>query len=363
MKVIFISRENIDMPAVRVRCFGFARFLEKAGIDTQVFSFAQSVGAKSGKEEAKMNFFEKLKYNFEAYLRLAPEDAVLILQRCNYHSLAPLLLKFFKKKKLVLDLDDWEARENTQYYFNKLPNSKAEIAMQLIAKSSIFCIGASKFLVDYLANYNRKVVYISTAVDTDFFKPGNNIGKHNGITVSWLGTIYRKDNIENINFLMECFEEISDSSNDVSLEIAGDGLYVQDVLDLVTRKKKRNIRFKSWITPDEVPAYLDGIDIGVMPLIQDTKFNKAKSPTRLFEYMAMGKPVLASRIGEASLIINDSENGFLAGSKKEFKDKLKILIKEKKLRHDLGVCGRNTVLENYSLEKNANKLVEALKML
>jgi len=54
---------------------------------------------------------------------------------------------------------------------------------------------------------------------------------------------------------------------------------------------------------------------GLLPLIQDTKFNKSKSPTKLFEYMAMAKATVSSDIGESSYVIKDGDNGFLAKNK------------------------------------------------
>ncbi len=117
MKVIFITRESADFPAVRIRCHGFAGKLKKAGIDTEVFSFADNLGAKSGKEEKLMSPRDKIVYNIKAFKYLFPKNTILFLQRFNYHSLAPVLLCFLMKRKLIFDLDDWEARENIKYYF------------------------------------------------------------------------------------------------------------------------------------------------------------------------------------------------------------------------------------------------------
>ena len=103
MKIIFITRESAQMPAVRVRCYGFARYFNKAGIETEIFSLADNLGAKSGKEESKMSAADKLYYNLKTFKELRNKDAVLFLQRCNYHSFAPFLLRLFGKRKLIFD--------------------------------------------------------------------------------------------------------------------------------------------------------------------------------------------------------------------------------------------------------------------
>ncbi|MCG2712672.1 MAG: glycosyltransferase [Candidatus Omnitrophica bacterium] len=363
MKVIFVTRENSQMPAVRVRCYNFAKYLEKAGICTEVFSYADMLGAKSGKDEKHMSWFWKIYYNLQAYRRLSCEDAIFIIQRVNYHSFAPLFLGIFKKRKLILDLDDWEAREDISYYFNRIPSSKAEIMMRFIAKRSVLCIGASRFLIRFLSCYSNKVLYIPTTVDTDVFKPDKKPRQKSGLILSWLGTMYRNDNVENINFLIECFKALADDYPQLKLEIRGDGTFYEQVYDLVEKCNPKRVLLKPWISPQNVAQYLEEIDIGVMPLIQNSKFNKSKSPTRLFEYMAMEKPVVVSAVGEANEIIIDGFNGLLADNKADFINKLRTLIEDRDLRENLGKNARETIISKYRIEKLTQSLVKAIKSL
>lgn len=111
----------------------------------------------------------------------------------------------------------------------------------------------------------------------------------------------------------------------------------------------------------KIPEYLGRVDIGLLPLIQDTQFNKAKSPTKLFEYMAMRKPIVSSDIGEASRIIQDGYNGLLAKDKKEFIIKMEELIRDNNLRQKLGRNARRTVDKDYSLAVLGKRLFEILR--
>ncbi len=364
MDIVFVTRENAQMPAVRVRGHGFARVLRENGFAAEVFSYADDLGARSGKEERLMTVMDKLVFNARAYKRLGEHPAILVLQRCNYHSLAPVLLNVLNRYPIVFDLDDWEAREHIRYYYGRLSNSGAANAQRFIARRSCLCIGASKFLCEVLSESNKNVVYAPTGVDAGVFTPQSPAKRDGDIVLSWIGTMHRPDNVENIRFLIECFRELRGEHKNIRLEIAGDGVYGFEVREMIRHADvAAAIRVIPWMDPLRVPAYLSGIDIGIMPLIQNTCFNRAKSPTRLFEYMAMEKAVVASAIGESAAVINDGESGFLAKDKKAFVGKLAELINDKTLRDTMGKNARAVILSRYTLELVVKNIIDALHKL
>jgi len=365
MKTIFITREGYNLSGARVRCYGFARELNKHNIETEVFSFADDLGAKYGEKEFEMGVSEKIKYNIQAFKRLKKKidnNSVIFMQRFNYHSLAPFLVSLLRKNKFIFDCDDWNIHENPVYYFGFYPSSKMEYLTRQIAKYSDICIVASKFLKGYLEEFNSKVYYIPTGVDTDIFKLQNNNNDSSKITFSWLGTAYHREMQENIKFILNSFSLLADKYSNIFLNLAGEGKYFDEIKNNLSNfRYKDRVMINGWISPDRIPDYLSKIDIGLLPLIQDTKFNKAKSPTKLFEYMAMAKPTVSSNIGEAAEIIQDTENGFLAKTKEEFVEKMQKLIENPELRQKMGEKAQETVEENYSLDVLGKRLYEILK--
>lgn len=362
MKLIFISREGYHLSGARVRCYNFARELKKYGIDTEVFSFADNLGAKYGEQELEMSYLDKIKYNIKTlkFLLKKGKNAIFFMQRLNYHTVAPFLVSLLRGNKFIFDCDDWNIRENTKYYFGFLPGSKMEFLTRNIAKYADVCIVSSMFLKDYLSKFNKKVYYIPTGVDTSLFTARDNCNSK--ITLSWVGTVYHKEMLENIKYILDCFSVLADKYDNISLSLAGEGKYFHDIRSLYKNLKCRDrVIIKDWITPDNIPDYLSHIDIGLLPLIQDTKFNKAKSPTKLFEYMAMGKPTISSYIGEARHIIIDGDNGFLAKTNDEFIKKLECLIENPLLCKQMGGKARQTIENNYSLEVLGKRLYETLR--
>jgi len=365
-RIVFITREGPKLSGARVRCYGFAHELRKSGIDCKVFSFAEELGAKYGEAEFDMSVFKKTRLIYKAFKKLAKEDkdTIFYIQRLNYHSVAPFLLHLMKKNRVIFDMDDWDMREDARYHFGFYPNSKAEYFTRHIAKHSLFCVVASRYLFNYLSEFNKYVCYAPTGADIDKFRPILQDKSRKELVISWIGTVYHGEMFENINFLIDCFAEVYKKYPFVRLEIVGTGRYFSEIHKTALKfAKNGNISVRGWIEPENIPSYLLGVDIGVLPLVQNMKFNLAKSPTKLFEYMAMSKPVVSSALGEAAHVISEGKNGLLARNREEFINKLNLLVSDDKTRVEMGLNARKSVEENYSLLNSARKIHEFINIL
>ena len=360
MKLIFITRESYKEPGARTRCYDFSLKLNKKGLNTEVFSFADKLGAKSGKDDVKFAFKEKLEYMYKAYKFLSKEadNSVFIVNRFNYHTIPVWIISFFRKIPFIFDMDDWEAREDIGIN-NLFPKSKAEMLTRLFAKNSLFCIAASKYLEDYLSQYNSKVYYIPTGVDLNIFYPSDRREKTNFV-FSWHGSLNRKEIVEYIQFIMDCFLVLYPKYMFIRLYIAGDGIFKKELEILIKKYNCEAIVYGGNITHENIPAYLDKIDVGLVPLLDATKFNLSKSPVKLFEYMAKTKPVIVSPTGEAKHIIQNEYNGLLALNKDDFISCMDKLITDSSLCSYLGVNARKTIKEKYSLDVLGETLYKIL---
>ena len=101
-----------------------------------------------------------------------------------------------------------------------------------------------------------------------------------------------------------------------------------------------------WTIENEVDD-LQGIDIGVYPLVQDD-WVLGKSGLKAIQYMAFGLPTVATNVGTTPKIIQQKENGWLVKTDEEWIDALESLVKNSDLRRKMGEAARKTVLDNYS---------------
>ena len=363
MKVIFITREGYELSGARVRCYNFARELRGHGIDASVFSFVEHLGAMYGEKEFGMSLLYKLWLNARSLGKFLKEDAqtIFILQRFNYHALAPLVAAGLKKHRVIFDCDDWNIREDPVYHFGFYPSSKMEYATRLVARRAVRCIAASHYLQDYLSAFNPCVSLLATGVDTQKFFPRSHEDRAEFV-FSWVGTAYHEDMGKNLDFLLSCFDPLADRYGHVILSLAGEGKYFELFCRSIELHRHRaRIRVSGWIPADTMPGYLADVDVGLLPLVRNTKFNLSKSPTKLFEYMAMGLPSIASDTGEAGFILKDGQTGFLARDRQGFISAMERLLKDASLRRDMGRRARQDAEQRFSLKVLGGQLVALLK--
>jgi len=121
----------------------------------------------------------------------------------------------------------------------------------------------------------------------------------------------------------------------------------------------RSIKMNSYA---EFAAYFSqqACDLFVAPLI-DSQFNRCKSAIKFLEYSALGIPGVYSRTAPYQAVIQDGQNGFLAGTEHEWESRLVELIESPELRIRMGQQALNTVQTEWLLTHHAGKWVSAYR--
>ena len=91
-----------------------------------------------------------------------------------------------------------------------------------------------------------------------------------------------------------------------------------------------------------------------MPLENDI-WSEGKCGFKGLQYMALGIPSLMSPVGVNNQIIQHGENGYLLTTAEEWKNCLEKLLRDAQLREKIGMKGKQTILERYSVIANQPK--------
>lgn len=373
MKILFIGISGYQYPHTRVRCYHFAEGLRKFGLQTEVLSYKDHLAAsRSEAEMYELTDGVKVWLNIKALPKLLKEKkTIFYIQKIHYHSAGAYLCYRLGRNKYIFDYDDYDVDLSCLFsskYLNKIffgSTDFAEITRE-VAKNAVGCIAASRFLFEYLKKINPLTFYIPTGVDTEKFFP---LSKKNSdkIVFMWTGIIWGEIIFENIKFVIECFKDLIEHFNykNVELHIVGGGRWFPKVEELINTPLFSRIPIKliTWINHQQMPNILANADVGLFPLIQKNLWTIAKSPTKLFEFMAMGLPTIVSDTGELTHVIQHGVDGFLAKNKQEWVFFMKRLIEEPRLRNEIGSNARKKVEKEFSLYVLSERLYSIFQQL
>jgi glycosyltransferase involved in cell wall biosynthesis len=151
----------------------------------------------------------------------------------------------------------------------------------------------------------------------------------------------------------------------IRLLMIGDGMTLPLVKEILSENKGDAI-LTGTIPQDEGPSYLAACDILVSPHVPNADGSPFfGSPTKLFEYMAMGKAIVASNLNQIGEILEHDKTAWMAkpGDVSSLVEGLKTLIDNKDTRERLGMAARKEVVQNYSWKEHTRKIIEKLSTL
>lgn len=131
---------------------------------------------------------------------------------------------------------------------------------------------------------------------------------------------------------------------------------------LANEEASGRVIFTGAVEHEEVPALLDACDVLVsphVPLADGSEF--FGSPTKIFEYMAMGKGIVASRLGQIGDVLEDGKSALLVepGDARQLRDAIVRLAELPTVRDHLGKKARQTAIERHTWKRNAQNVLDA----
>jgi glycosyltransferase involved in cell wall biosynthesis len=221
------------------------------------------------------------------------------------------------------------------------------------AASAIVCV--SEGVADYVRNQVQtrdKVHVVPNGVNLERFRQATPLLESREFTVGFVGTLKPWHGVET---LLEAFALLKVS--DKRLLLVGDG---PERIKLEARASELGligqVLFTGAVSPDVVPNYLVSMDVAVAPYPRLENFYF--SPLKLYEYMAAAVPVVASRIGQMTNVIQHDGNGLLysPGDTEELAGLLEQLYHQPSLRQRLAKAARRDVA-GYSWDKVLQKML------
>ena len=227
------------------------------------------------------------------------------------------------------------------YFVRRFMGKKIDVVMRHAA----CVIAGNEYLAERASTAGAKRIEIlPSVVDLNRYKitsqPKNKI-----FTVGWIG------NPETTKYLYLIQDALTEVCRSGEVRMVGIGCGPLKLTGVP-------VSFRNWSEENEV-ADIGTFDVGVMPLPDDS-WERGKCGYKLIQYMACGKPVIASPVGVNTKIVQQGVNGFLAGNKKEWVKAFDTLRKEPELAIKMGKNGRGLVENEYSVQATSARLARIL---
>ena len=198
----------------------------------------------------------------------------------------------------------------------------------------------------------EKIDVVTNGVDPEQFNPSRvtfdarpRIGIEAGdFLAGYIGTTGMAHGLETI---LDAAEHCRDDDR-IRFLIMGDGARRQELEDSARRREIPNLLFKDVVPHDQIPSYLASMDLSIIHLRPDPVFRTA-IPSKTFECMAMGVPILMGVEGDAARIVEESGSGICIppGDPDAMAAEVRRLASSPDELRELGRKGMSAVGERY----------------
>ncbi len=362
---------------------GVVEALESLGVHVRVISNDQIAGLNvsddrfdvippqpSGGSRALFDIHNNLVFTRGAVPLIERADPDFIYQRYARFSWAGVVAANRLKRPLMLEYNGSEVWVGKHWdRVGSLDLLERYERLNLDAAARIFVVSeVERRNLEARGVRSEKIVVNPNGVDVERFRPGvggaetrRELGiEEDEIVAGFVGTFGPWHGVEK---LAEAIKTIPANMR-VRFLLVGSGSLHAEVEKMLADEKR--VIFTGAVAHERVATLLDACDILVaphVPLADGSEF--FGSPTKIFEYMAMGKGIVASRLGQIGEVLVDGETALLVepGNVSELAAAILKLVESQELRQRLGSKAREVAEREHTWTRNAQRVLDAYKSL
>lgn len=324
-----------------------------------------------------------------------------IYQRMSVANYTGVMLSREMKLPFVLEYNGSEAWVSKNWGRPLRYHDLAACAENVCLKHAHIVVTVSEVLREELIERGidpERIAYYPNCIDPAVFNPNRftalelrSLRRHFGISpdavlVTFIGTFGQWHGVEVLAKAIRQWAERGATwlkQNRVHFMLIGDGLKMERVREILSSDFcKAFYTFTGLVSQEEAPKYLAASDVLVSPHIQNVDGSRFfGSPTKLFEYMAMGKGIVASDLEQMGQVLKkslrtewlplqapqpDDENlavlsppgdvaGIISG--------IRFLVENPQWRALLGQNARKEALSKYSWQHHVETILSAIRRL
>lgn len=225
--------------------------------------------------------------------------------------------------------------------------------IKTLAASDVLVFDGKKTLDLYNRTYHdlikgKELVVIPAGIEIEKFRYTRPLAKKylELLTVGYL--VKRKG----IQYLLQAMTSITSEFRNVRLRVVGSGRYELTLKKMVKELGiERKVTFEGYVPRPKIAKYYEACDIYVHPALSET------FPFTIREAMAVGRPIIGTRVGIVDEYIRNGVHGYLVQPQKTevLADAIIKLLGNEELRSRMGLNARKYAEENFDWNKVAQK--------
>ena len=248
-----------------------------------------------------------------------------------------------------------------QFYQGKFEN----YLVKYILRKADLIFPISKWMKEELVKEGiseSKMMVLPMGVNPELFSPNKGGMKirekydlNGALVILYIGTM---DKLRKLSIIIRAFSKVREHKDNTKLMIVGDGNDGSNLEKLATALGVQGeVIFTGQVPYFDVPYFIAATDVCVCP-VPPLSIYKVSSPTKMFEYMVMKKPVVANReIPEQKEVIEESGGGVLVKFEDEsFANGIIELLDNSERAKEMGRKGHEWVVKNRSYENMAREV-------
>ncbi len=332
MKVIFLT-SGFKTPSVRFRVLQNLKVWHELGVEAEVVKLPR-------RNSERLRLLAQL-----------PIYDIVFLQKRLMHSHSFRVLRW-RARLLVYDFDDAVMFDDSNAAALISP-CKSKRFTTTISGCDAVCAGNDYLAGQALEAGARRVTVVPTGIDIEHYQPDLSANVENDkaqpLNLGWIGS---QSNLIYLKALADPINRLYERRQDFKLTI---------ICDSFCDDFRCPVECVSWSEDIEVKA-LQGLDIGLMPLVEDP-WTKGKCALKLLQYMACGLPSVATETAVTKKIIREGENGLLAANVEEMVLKIVWLMDHRRQMLSIGEKARQLVVGTYDTRTIAGLYVDFFRNL
>jgi len=363
---------------------GFLGGLKEQGATCEIFASNSFVDTKFACTpiRSKRRFFlfweaSVLSYNWSFARRvrkaIASRRIRALYQRHGRFVIAGALLSQWLRLPLILEFNGfevWLAKHWDPSRFTRWLKLCEEVS---IASASVIVVVSEVLRADLIAKgiEPRRILVNPNAVDPQQFQPDSGGRERRArlgfdqedVVVTFVGSFSYWHGVsvmaEAIRLLL--LERDAASQPRIRFLLIGDGPLCSEVRRCLKQfEESGSVIFSGIIPHDDVVSHLDASDVLLSPHVPMPDGRPFfGSPTKLFEYMSMAKPIVASDLDQIASVLRHNDTAWLVppGSARDLASAIETLAADPKTRMRLGRRARESVLQGHTWAHNALQIL------